>query len=262
MDNKQTKGITMYSTIYGASESMIGINLWPKFPVPEYLLIPTWNFYEFIPVEDSDLDSPRVLTSRQVRVGGTYIILITTATGLYRYKLGDVVKVVRLFHQAPVIEFLYREKFIMNIGGESISEDVMYNSLLTAASRLKIKLVDYTCANSSLLTVAGGEETVAVPFYVLFLEILGDVSLDKLTEQIDECMQTRCSDYRHSRMANVLDHPKVVLVERGAFLEFNDYLVKVQKANQLQFKMPRCISDVDKATFLLERQVNSNDDKA
>jgi len=44
----------------------------------------------------------------QVEVGQQYELVITNASGLYRYRFGDVIKVVGLHNACPVIEFQYR----------------------------------------------------------------------------------------------------------------------------------------------------------
>ena len=44
----------------------------------------------------------------QVEKNKDYELVITNAGGFYRYRFGDVVKVVDFYNQCPVIEFQYR----------------------------------------------------------------------------------------------------------------------------------------------------------
>lgn len=44
----------------------------------------------------------------QAEVGQVYELVITNASGLYRYRFGDVIKVVGHHNTCPVIEFHYR----------------------------------------------------------------------------------------------------------------------------------------------------------
>ena len=46
--------------------------------------------------------------SLQVEAGQTYELAITNMSCLYRYRLGDVVKVTGFHKQCPKVEFLYR----------------------------------------------------------------------------------------------------------------------------------------------------------
>lgn len=49
-----------------------------------------------------------IVTCLQVEVGHVYELVITNASGLYRYRFGDVIKVVGLHNTCPVVEFQYR----------------------------------------------------------------------------------------------------------------------------------------------------------
>ena len=49
----------------------------------------------------------------QLDVGGVYELVLTTRMGLYRYRMGDIVKVVKFNGKCPVYEFLYRSVKIL-----------------------------------------------------------------------------------------------------------------------------------------------------
>jgi len=44
----------------------------------------------------------------KVQLGEMYEMVYTSQAGLYRYRTGDVVKIVDFFHQSPVCEFQFR----------------------------------------------------------------------------------------------------------------------------------------------------------
>ena len=44
----------------------------------------------------------------KVQLGEMYEMIYTSQAGLYRYRSGDVVKIVDFFHQSPVYEFQFR----------------------------------------------------------------------------------------------------------------------------------------------------------
>lgn len=60
------KGIPLYSPIYGASEGLLGINIWPDKKPVHYLLAPESMFFEFIPLENCEEDQPKTLFMDQV----------------------------------------------------------------------------------------------------------------------------------------------------------------------------------------------------
>jgi hypothetical protein len=81
-------------------------------------------FYEFVPVEEEDLDDADKtwLLTHQLEKGRKYYIYVTTFSGLYRYDMNDVIEVVGHFNQVPIIIFLYKGKGITNLQGEKLSE--------------------------------------------------------------------------------------------------------------------------------------------
>lgn len=58
--NRYLKGVPLCSTIYGATEGLMGVNLWPLEKTPCYLLVPRSMFFEFIPLEHSYEEQPKV----------------------------------------------------------------------------------------------------------------------------------------------------------------------------------------------------------
>lgn len=73
-----------------------------------YTLHPSVAFFEFIPVEHSDEPNPNTRFVDQLEPGQAYELVITNLSGLFRYKLGDVVEVVGYNKHAPVVRFCYR----------------------------------------------------------------------------------------------------------------------------------------------------------
>jgi hypothetical protein len=56
------------------------------------LLLDYGVFYEFIPMEEIDSSSPKVVRLEEVELNHNYAMVITTSNGLWRYKIGDTVK--------------------------------------------------------------------------------------------------------------------------------------------------------------------------
>ena len=80
------------------------------------------NFFEFIEAEADAADSCPVRRCTEVVPGREYRILMTTSAGLYRYDIGDRVRVHSFFGQAPVIEFLHRGAHVASVTGEKLTE--------------------------------------------------------------------------------------------------------------------------------------------
>ena len=102
------KSVPRYSPLYAASEGLLGINLEEN--GSNYIMPPRAMFLEFIPVLSDDEGEPeKVLFADQIEIGGVYELVITNMSGLIRYRMGDVLKLVGRYHNAPIIEFQYRK---------------------------------------------------------------------------------------------------------------------------------------------------------
>lgn len=80
------------------------------------------HFFEFIPRSDAEADPPPTFLCHELEVGEEYFVVMTTASGLYRYQLGDLVRVVGYFNEAPLIEFLNKGAHVSSLAGEKLTE--------------------------------------------------------------------------------------------------------------------------------------------
>ena len=122
----------------------------------------------------------QTLFAEDTEVGKLYELVVTNLSGLYRYRIGDVVKISRFHNNCPVVEYQYRQGQILNVRAEKTSERAFYDSLTSALSDegQRFHLVDYTCAESIMLddeshVLRGDDVRDAAPFYVVFLELSG-----------------------------------------------------------------------------------------
>lgn len=129
-------------------------------------------------------------------MGKLYELVVTNLSGLYRYRIGDVVKVTRFHNNCPVMEYQYRQGQILNVRAEKTSERVFYDALTSVLSdyEQRFQLVDYTCAESIMFDgkdkLFGGDVMGAAPFYVIFLELNGG----KLGEEEKKELQAKVID--------------------------------------------------------------------
>ena len=81
------------SPVYIGSEGTFGVNKWLVSHVSAYSLLTSILFFEFIPLADADSTQPTTLLADEIKVGEMYEIVITTSDGLYRYRNGDLIRV-------------------------------------------------------------------------------------------------------------------------------------------------------------------------
>jgi hypothetical protein len=118
------------------------------------------HYFEFIPVEEHGAAQASVLEAHELEIGRDYFIVITTAGGLYRYDIHDVVRCVGYHGQAPLIEFLNKGKSFSNLTGEKLSEHQVIRAVEKSFRELRLPIETFTLAPS----MSGH------PRYVLLLE--------------------------------------------------------------------------------------------
>lgn len=118
---KYTKGIPFDFSIYGASEGLFAAV--DELESPKQLMLVDSCYYEFIP-QDTE-DESVTLSLDELEVGKEYEIVITNQAGLYRYRCGDVIRVVDYMNDCPYIQFSMRKGQLLNLTGEKTTEEHM-----------------------------------------------------------------------------------------------------------------------------------------
>ena len=118
------------------------------------------HFFEFIEQECWDRSRADFLTLDQLEPGKRYYVLITTAAGLYRYFMNDLVEVTGFFHKTPLLRFVQKGKGVTSLTGEKVYEAQVIEAV-QQATRVHGLLPDF------FLLVAEEERSA----YRLFLEI-------------------------------------------------------------------------------------------
>lgn len=100
-----------------ATEGVVSIPYAGKHP-----LAITSHFFEFI-------DDDGIHLAHELREGNEYRVVITTGGGLYRYDLGDIVRVNGFVEATPSIEFVGRAGDVVDLCGEKLSEPFVRRTL-------------------------------------------------------------------------------------------------------------------------------------
>ncbi len=88
----------------------------------EYIMLPETGFYEFLPINSQIEEQIRPLTMNNLETEKMYEVLVTNNAGLYRYRLGDVIKVKRYEDEVPVISYEYRLNETSSLAEDKIIE--------------------------------------------------------------------------------------------------------------------------------------------
>ncbi|XP_037073123.1 jasmonoyl--L-amino acid synthetase JAR6-like [Pollicipes pollicipes] len=247
-------GLPVCSIIYTASEGVLGVNVREPGRSPAYALVPGGNFVEFLPVNESGEAEPGVapLLASEVRVGQLYEVVVTNATGLYRYRMGDVVRVVGTFHQSPTFDFQFRAKQMLNVHMEKVSEAAFTAALQQAVDAWPDqRLLDFTTAES-VLDSAGA---AGPPHYLVFLELNGPPLSPEQAADVDRSLQESHYVYKSFRVKDAIGPMRLVRVHEGTFTAFRQHVCDTTPAAMQQFKQPRVLRTEEQVRFFLERAV-------
>ena len=212
----------------------MGIN--PYIDKIRYVIIPDTVFYEFISVKDENKEIDKTYRLNELKLGEKYEIVITNQAGLYRYKLGDVIKVVGNYNNCPEIEFLYRKNQVLNMVSEKTTEEHLTISIQNTVKKLNLSLVDYTTIEDT--TISPGR-------YIFYFEFKDDISRRNMIEfenVLDKELQRANLAYGRFRNNNRLAKVKVKVVNGGTFNIIKESLIK-KGISKNQIKMPRVIND-------------------
>ncbi|XP_068660350.1 jasmonoyl--L-amino acid synthetase JAR4-like [Aristolochia californica] len=246
--------LALVSWVYVASEGMIGINARPKSNVETvaYAVGPGNGYFEFIPVkrrvvegdelQDSRDDElvnvePEPVRLKEVIVGELYEVVITNFAGLYRYRLGDVVKVSGFYNSTPELQFVRRKGVVLNIRNDKTTESDLQLAMERASKLFleeeKVDIVDFT-SYCDLSTEPG--------YYVIFWE-LSDVPSREILQKCCNCLDQSFVDgaYVNSRKNGSIGALELRIVGRGTFTKVFEHYQSLGSTIS-QFKTPRCIT--------------------
>ena len=139
------RAIPYYTMSYASSESVFGV---ARHPFDQaYVLTPDSGFFEFIPQDgvnaEGDSDNPKTVLMEELEQGKEYELVITNQSGFYRYRMGDVIKVIGFYGEIPQVIFKYRKKNIVSIAGEKFTEDHLLSAIQEFERITDINIIDF-----------------------------------------------------------------------------------------------------------------------
>jgi GH3 auxin-responsive promoter len=203
------------------------------------LMIPDRGvFFEFVPLEELDRPEPTRLPLWGVQKDRLYAIVVTTPSGLYSYKLGDIV---RFPSVAPHrMEFAGRLSGCLSTTQELTTHVEIERAVDHALKKEPAVTFDFGCAAD--VGVSGSKSR-----YVLFVEFVpgsepGDLAAFGAAFDAGLCEQNRV--YREHRVNDIaILRPEVVRLPPGTVQRF----MKEAGMTSVQTKFPRILDDERKS---------------
>ncbi len=203
------------------------------------LMIPDRGvFFELVPIEDADDPWPRRVPLWAVEKDRLYAIHVTTPSGLYSYRLGDLVRFPSI---DPLrIEFAGRLSGCLSTTQELTTHVEIQRAAEAALEATGTRSVDYGAAADV------GVEGSARSRYVIFVEFAGEPPADRaaFAAAFDRglCEQNRV--YREHRTDDVaILAPELVVLPPGSVRRFMADIGN----HSVQTKFPRILDDERKA---------------
>ncbi|MFH1417152.1 MAG: GH3 auxin-responsive promoter family protein [Planctomycetota bacterium] len=197
---------------------------------PGGILAITGQFFEFVPAEEYGTPNPTVLRSDEVEEGREYFLLLTNASGLYRYDVGDRVRVTGRAGQAPVIEFLSRDAHTSSMAGEKLTEDQV-----VAAMRRACEAAD-GAAGGAVVDFVLAPRWAEVPRYRLYVERESAQRVDHLAPKLDKALSEISLEYASKRKTLRLEGVELAELPPGCLADRDCKLREQRSRTSEQFK--------------------------
>ncbi|MGB2759147.1 MULTISPECIES: GH3 auxin-responsive promoter family protein [Maribacter] len=228
-----------YYEIYNASEGFFAIQ--DRNGADDLLLMLDYGiFYEFIPMDVYGTLDEEAIPLWDIQLGKNYAIVITTNSGLWRYRIGDTV---RFTSKSPYrIKVTGRTKHHINVFGEELIIENAEEALKIACAKTGAEIIDYTAGPVFMVN----KEKGAHEWVMEFRTIPEDFSA--FVEIFDNALKSLNSDYEAKRLNNITLNSPVVHIARENL--FYDWLKKNDKLGG-QHKIPRLSNKRDYLEELL-----------
>ena len=225
--------VPIHHFIYGASEGFCSVAT--EVDVPDaYLLLPRAGFFEFLPVPAQPGQRP--LTMEQVEQGRQYELIFTNHSGLYRYRMQDVLEVVDFQGQAPVVRFCCRINQVLNVADEKLNTEQLQQALAQFRQEAGLSQVPF-CAQEDFSVRPGR--------YLIYVEA---PPLAQAGERLDRCLCQASLGYQGCRSMGEIALPQVRFLPPGAFQRYENALAG-QGQTLSQYKPIQLLDTQEKQRF-------------
>ena len=214
---------------YASSEGMHGVYS-PDFH--GYRLLCQENYYEFLKPGET-----RSVSATDVIPGETYELIVTNSSGFYRYALGDIVKMISVDGNVPLVDLLYRKSDILplpnNLG--VITPDVIYDVVKKISEKTMHTIYDYCYC------ISDDDDHLE-----LYLETQKN---DALSEVADNLLMELNSEYKTARENHRLNCAVCLFLESETHVAYSESVSYRQHSCSDQIKPIRHLDNPVKKRF-------------
>jgi len=229
--------VKFYDAGYGASEG--------KFNIPSEAgdaagtLATYAAFYEFIPVGD-DSRSATVL-AHELEDGMDYHLILTSYSGLYRYRMNDIIRVQGFHGKTPKIYFVSKTSDFLDVAGERISIEMLLTTLQAVFDKSGMKLGPFA--------VVADTRNAQHNFCFEENSSFGDSICNELISKIDETLREHALGYEVLRNQDIIKKPRISVMRAG--WQSARYAEKLKPGiSSAQIKLPLITNEIPLPEFM------------
>ncbi len=179
------------------------------------------HYFEFI-----DCVSEEIFGASELKCGGEYEVVVTTAGGLYRYRIGDIVRCEGHLSKVPRLRFLLRKAILSDLCGEKLDDALVGNCLQRILTGRNL--------DPELVFLAPLPEAWP-PCYGLYISLESGLVPAELAAEIDQAL---CANfyYDQSRRANQLGPPQIRTIGREGAKRYFEQKRKSQRESTVKWR--------------------------
>ncbi len=213
-----------YLETYNASEGFFAFQD-QKNSEEMLLLLDHGIYYEF---QETSRDSNKILSLKTVKLGVNYALIISTNSGLWRYKIGDTIVFTSL--NPYRIKISGRTKHFINAFGEELIVENAETAIQKASSLTNSTIYNFTAGPKYISGTSKGYHEWIIEFSV------PPKKLSTFNKLLDKFLKEQNSDYEAKRQKSIaLGLPIIHSVKPGTF----DKWLKTKNKLGGQNKIPR-----------------------
>jgi hypothetical protein len=200
------------------------------------------HYFEFLPEDQEGREDPETVEAVDLVEGQRYFLVPSTAGGLYRYMIHDLVRCVGFEGRAPLIEFLSKGAHFSSLTGEKLSEYQVVAAVNAAQKDLGMKLGSY-------LVLPGWGDP---PHYHLLIEEAdagGPAAAGRLADEVENQLRRANLEYDNKRQTLRLGAIRPFLIPDGAWADFQRRRLSKSGGTVEQYKQPCLLSDLEAIEF-------------
>jgi len=203
------------------------------------LLLDYGIFYEFIPADEFNDETPTRISLEEVKMGINYVLILNTNAGLWGYNIGDTVAFTSLKPYRIIVTGRIKH-FTSAFGEHVIAKEVEEAIRLAMQQCTEVELSEFTVAPQT-------EPTEGLPYHEWLIEFATEAKdMGLFAKLVDDNLKAQNSYYKDLVEGKVLRQLQITSLPKRSFHNY----MKSQGKLGGQNKIPRLANDRKIADYL------------